>query len=63
MEELATERGRIVGLGVPPVKFVELLRACASRNAATEMRCEDSEEATLAPRGRDGGTSDEWEVV
>jgi hypothetical protein len=36
--------------------------ACASRKAATEMRCEESE-LTLAPRGRGlgGGASDELE--
>ena len=39
--------GRKEGTG----EFVVLLRACASRKAATDIRCEDSE-ATLSPRGR-----------
>ena len=55
---MAKEIGRIVGLGDPFTKFVLLLRACASRKAATDMRCEESVEATLAPRGRAGGRSD-----
>lgn len=56
--EFAKEIGRIVGLGDPLTKLVLLLRACASRNAATDMRCEESAEATLAPRGRAGGKSE-----
>ena len=60
-EEVATESGRIVGLGDPLVRLVELRRACASRKAATDMRCDESEEATLAPRGLAGGASDVFE--
>lgn len=46
-------RGSGCGLGDPRARLVELRRACASRNAATEMRCEESVDATLSPRGRD----------
>lgn len=43
-------RGEAEGVG----ELAALLLACISRNAATDIRCEDSE-LTLSPRGRAGG--------
>lgn len=54
----AREIGRIDGLGDSLLRFVELRRACASRKAATEIRC-DVSDAMLPPRGRGVGDTKE----
>lgn len=56
------EGGRTTGDTSPRARSVDdgdgllaALRRAASRNAATLMRCDESAEAMLLPRGRDGG--------
>lgn len=54
--ESANDTGLTEGLLFADATFVELRRACA-RNCPTEMRCVESDEAMLLPRGRAGGSN------